>query len=425
MRQLIITGLCFLLIFSANGQENKQSQGNPAAYFNNFQTYLYTTPNADSAFYFAQKLASNNKSFFLLRQLLHDFFGQEFIQRNARDTNKIDSINQRLLFCKEILLKMVSDTMTLLSETAKPLYLWTEIGINKNNLSALPDLTNEFIKKVLSSGNIYRNGAGRYGLLIYQIISEHSALKPLAEKLFQIIYSRLKNNQIAATDSSSRSDLDKRAWYRYLYACANYIKSKQTDNITQKRNYLKNAFEYSPDLIDKNHLSGYFYDVDFLFPDERKESFKNDYLTFVTNTVDDKKRILSTLLEIALIDPAYKNKLEEFYNANNATTKKFGTYWMEAINASANIAPSISLYMLNRKLFSSKQLSGKWILVDFWGTWCGPCREEHPDLQKFCDSIVVTKLENISLLTIACRDTEEKVLNYLHEKHVNFQIIFR
>ena len=136
MRQLIITGLCFLLIFSANGQENKQSQGNPAAYFNNFQTYLYTTPNADSAFYFAQKLASNDKSFFLLRQLLHDFFGQEFIQRNARDTNKIDSINQRLLFCKEILLKMVSDTMTLLSETAKPLYLWTEIGINKNNLSA-------------------------------------------------------------------------------------------------------------------------------------------------------------------------------------------------------------------------------------------------------------------------------------------------
>lgn len=423
MRHLIISGLLLFFFCAANGQENKNTQENPVNYFNSFQSYLNINLNVDSAFYFVKKLASSAKYATLLQLLIHDSFAQEFIEKEAIDSSKIDSINQRIFFCNSILMAMVTDSTKLLSETARPLYLWAKIQDSKNDLQALTNLTNEFIKKELLSEDIYKNGLGRYALLIYQIISKHPKLNPLSEKLFAITYSNLKNNQVKTTDSSTTMDLRKRAWYRYLFAYTNYLKAKQTSDLNRKEIFLSLAFDYSPDLIDKNNYSAYFYDMIFLFNGEQKSTFKTDYLAFLTkNTTTNKKTILTSLLKVALIDPEYKNELQQFYKNNNTTGMSFEDYWMNAINSNAKTAPPISLSLSDKKLFSTKQLSGKWILVDFWGTWCAPCRVEHPAMQKFYDSVIVTNSKNISLLTIACSDTKEKVLAYMTEKHFTFPV---
>ncbi len=46
------------------------------------------------------------------------------------------------------------------------------------------------------------------------------------------------------------------------------------------------------------------------------------------------------------------------------------------------MAPEFSLKDMSGNEFSLKQLRGKVVLLDFWATWCPPCRTSIPDLVK-------------------------------------------
>ncbi|MEN0062883.1 MAG: redoxin family protein [Myxococcota bacterium] len=43
-------------------------------------------------------------------------------------------------------------------------------------------------------------------------------------------------------------------------------------------------------------------------------------------------------------------------------------------------APTFKLVDLNGKEWSQKELEGRPVFVNFWSTWCGPCKMEHPML---------------------------------------------
>lgn len=45
-------------------------------------------------------------------------------------------------------------------------------------------------------------------------------------------------------------------------------------------------------------------------------------------------------------------------------------------------APAFSAPLINGDAFSLSDLEGKYVLIDFWGSWCGPCRRQSPDLVK-------------------------------------------
>jgi len=50
--------------------------------------------------------------------------------------------------------------------------------------------------------------------------------------------------------------------------------------------------------------------------------------------------------------------------------------------ARENYAPDFSFTSLDGKQISLEDLAGKVVLLDFWGTWCGPCVESVPDLRQ-------------------------------------------
>jgi thiol-disulfide isomerase/thioredoxin len=62
---------------------------------------------------------------------------------------------------------------------------------------------------------------------------------------------------------------------------------------------------------------------------------------------------------------------------------------------------------------------GKVILLNFWATWCGPCREEIPalvELQKaYADQVVV--------LGVSIDDPVDKLKKYATDMHVNYPVL--
>lgn len=54
-----------------------------------------------------------------------------------------------------------------------------------------------------------------------------------------------------------------------------------------------------------------------------------------------------------------------------------------AVNDSA---PAISLADLSGKMVSLEEMKGKVVLINFWATWCPPCKDEMPGFQRVLDA---------------------------------------
>jgi thiol-disulfide isomerase/thioredoxin len=69
--------------------------------------------------------------------------------------------------------------------------------------------------------------------------------------------------------------------------------------------------------------------------------------------------------------------------------------------------PDFSIKDWQGHQISSADLKGKVVIIDFWATWCGPCKQEMPGYQKLADRYRSQGLVVIGLKSNSMTDTED------------------
>jgi peroxiredoxin len=62
----------------------------------------------------------------------------------------------------------------------------------------------------------------------------------------------------------------------------------------------------------------------------------------------------------------------------------------------------------NGKPVRLSSFKGKYVLVDFWASWCGPCRAENPNLVKEYNTF---KSKNFTILSVSLDNSKDKWLD--------------
>jgi thiol-disulfide isomerase/thioredoxin len=82
-------------------------------------------------------------------------------------------------------------------------------------------------------------------------------------------------------------------------------------------------------------------------------------------------------------------------------------------------APAFKLPDINGRQLSLDQYKGKVVLLDFWATWCGPCRMTMPVLE----SLQKEYPDRLVLLAINLQEPKEAVQEYIRQQNLKSQVL--
>lgn len=237
------------------------------------------------------------------------------------------------------------------------------------------------------------------------------------------------------TDSENNALSDEYLGYRkqllaiqYLNEINNYRKMTSWDDpkFAAPKAFLNelNARITQPTILLSKNDDYLQYKLDQMLTDKERVSNPDSILFIKLNALPNtlnRDRLLTKHLVKSMeleSDSISRNQLfdREFKLLNNTDYKKLAASKLEQLNISQKGAqfPDLKFLDAQGKSHLLSQYRGKYVIIDLWATWCGPCKQIRPVFDT--RSYQYRYYDNIQFISISLDESQSKWQNYLKTK---------
>jgi thiol-disulfide isomerase/thioredoxin len=288
--------------------------------------------------------------------------------------------------------------------------------IHITNDSAIEEIYTDSLLQFSKAGMHFASHNERYMLGAANVMrKKHGQQDTNAQKLFDAAFNNLqtfmKNDTLSL---NSRPYYTQRSSIRNMLAYCYYTLANQEKDPKKQLQLYTKCMEYIPDQTDLTQGGGStFYDNLFLVgKNTSNPGFENNYYQLLKNK-NEWNTLLIAMTRQTLNQPTTKKiqSLRHLYDSLH-TNNSFTAYWKKKVLE--NLTPQKNV---DPPLLENQQ--SDWVLIDFWGTWCKPCVEDLPKVQKLFNTL--TPNGSIALQTYSYNS--RGLEGFMQKNKYNFPVI--
>tara|TARA_B110000483_G_scaffold169907_1_gene200948 strand:- start:228 stop:1370 length:1143 start_codon:yes stop_codon:yes gene_type:complete len=231
----------------------------------------------------------------------------------------------------------------------------------------------------------------------------------------KFLFTNGEYEELVVTGDSTNVLLQK--YFKFRNSIISQIQNINTPNEEEKiikRNSILTSYQtYIKEFIAENKNSPCL--IMLLGEIQNPMDFK-DELTLIKIVIQEKFEQQKYLKEIVKLIEQAKQQEEFIFQQKNKVKEEQNTRKELGINIGA-IAPEINLKGPNGDLISLSSLKGKVVLLDFWASWCRPCRAENPNVVRLYNKY---KDKGFTVYSVSLDQNKDKWLAAIVQDQLNW-----